>query len=214
MNLKFFGNSFLFFVLLTSLTSFNITTNSDLANVVASEIDNCEETDINSNNYLNYNIPLSQLINQPIETERFSILVQKSSYSLFVKYDGRVVKSYPCVFGANPVNDKLKQGDNCTPEGDFYISSIREHFIWGYFMAFDYPNGESWAKHKRAKENGRIESTANIGGDVGIHGVIEGLESYIDTKNNWTEGCVSMKNPDVSELASHLAAGTPIKIVY
>ncbi len=211
MNLKAISYSFVSLFLLLSLTTLEkekIHVNPSLSKTVT-----CDEFSSNTN-YLNYNIPLSQLVDQPIQTDRFSILVQKSSYTLFIKYDGRVVKSYPCVFGSNPVSDKLKQGDMCTPEGNFYISDIREHFIWGYFMAFDYPNGESWVKHNRAKQDGRIEPDASIGGDVGIHGVVDGLESYIDTKNNWTEGCVSMKNVDVRELATHLAAGTPIRIVY
>ncbi len=164
--------------------------------------------------YLNYGIPLDQLIPKPIYNNHFSILIQKSSYTLFLKYEGRVVKSYPCVFGPDPIQDKLRQGDNRTPEGNFTISEIREHFIWGYFLEFDYPTFESWDKHFIAKSYGVIPQDADIGGSVGIHGVVDGLEHLIDTKNNWTEGCVSIKNTDVNELARYLAVGTPVKIVY
>lgn len=164
--------------------------------------------------HLNYGVPVSQLVSHPIQKQNFSVLVQKSSYTVFLKYNGRVIKSYPCVFGSNPISDKLKQGDMCTPEGNFKISDVREHFIWGYFIAFDYPNQESWEKHNYAKSTGQLSSSADIGGSLGFHGVIEGLESYIDTKNNWTEGCVSVKNTDVNELAEYLQVGTPVKIVY
>lgn len=219
MNIKTIGFSLFAFFLFGSLTLIENNKAPKISNHSIEEIENeeaiaIEEETSSASNYLNYNVPLSQLVDQPVQAEKFSLLVQKSSYSLFVKYNGRVIKSYPCVFGENPVNDKLKQGDNCTPEGNFSISDIREHFIWGYFLAFDYPNGNSWEKHNRAKQDGRIEQEANIGGDVGIHGVVDGLESLIDSKNNWTEGCVSMKNTDVSEIAQNLAAGTPIKIVY
>lgn len=165
-------------------------------------------------NYYNYGIPLSQLIPQPYSPNGFSILVQKSSYTLFLKYNGRLIKSYPCVFGPDPIGDKRRQGDNRTPEGNFTIIDIREHFIWGYFLEIDYPNHHSWDKHNKAKFYREIPDTSDIGGDIGLHGVVDGWESYIDTKNNWTEGCVSLKNIDVIELANHIAIGTPIKIVY
>ena len=164
--------------------------------------------------YVNYGVPIAELVPPPINAQNFSLLVQKSSYTLFLKYNGRIIKSYPCVFGSNPVTDKMKQGDMCTPEGNFTIIDIREHFIWGYFMEFDYPNHESWEKYSLARTNGLVNELDDIGGDVGIHGVVDGLESFIDNKNNWTEGCVSMKNADLIDLATNLAPGTPVKIVY
>lgn len=165
-------------------------------------------------NYFNYGIPLEQLIHEPIAKHDFSVLVQKSSYTLFLKYRGKLIKSYPCVFGPDPINDKRMQGDNRTPEGNFYLTDIREHFIWGYFLEINYPTMNSWVKHDNAKYSSEIPDTADIGGDLGLHGVVDGLEYYIDGKNNWTEGCVAMKNPDIIELAEHLGLGTPIKIVY
>ncbi len=169
----------------------------------------------NSNNhYLNYSTPLGQLLPNGYNPGNLSILVQKSSYTLFLKYNGNVIKSYPCVFGPEPIDDKLRQGDNCTPEGNFTITDIREHFIWGYFFEFDYPNMTSWDKHNTAKEYGVIPTDASIGGSVGIHGVVDGLENLIDSKNNWTEGCVSIKNQDILELAQYIPVGTAVKIIY
>lgn len=171
-------------------------------------------TKTNGGSYFNYSIPLKQLVPPTADAHRFSVIVQKSSYTLFVKYNGRLVKSYPCVFGESPIGDKRMEGDNRTPEGNFYLSDIREHFIWGYFLEIDYPNHNSWLKHEEAKFNRAIPDTASIGGDLGLHGVVEGFEHYIDTKNNWTEGCVSLKNRDIIELAENLPIGTPIKIIY
>jgi len=169
----------------------------------------------NSNaDYLNYGVPVDQLVYGPIDKSLFSILVQKSSYSTFLKYNGRVIKSYPCVFGESPIEDKRMQGDMRTPEGQFRITDIRRHEIWGFFMELDYPNHHSWNKHKEAKVYHSIPENADIGGDIGIHGLVEGLEYYIDSKNNWTEGCVSLKNIDVYEMARYLKVGTPVTIVY
>ncbi len=167
-----------------------------------------------SDDYLNYGVPISQLIPGTINKSGFSVLVQKSSYTLFLKYHGRLIKSYPCVFGPDPIEDKRMQGDNRTPEGHFYINEIVQHDLWGYFIGIDYPNESSWNKHNTAKAYAVIPSEASIGGDIGIHGVVDGLESFIDRKNNWTEGCVSVKNQDIYELARYLVTGSPVRIVY
>lgn len=166
------------------------------------------------NNHYNYHTPLNQLIPSNANKSDISLLVQKSSYSVFVNYKGQLIKSYPCVFGKDPVNDKQMKGDNRTPEGNFKITSFREHFIWGYFIGIDYPNEESWAKFNQNLTHNIIPQDANIGGSVGFHGVVDGLESFIDTKNNWTEGCISLKNQDITEIANYMQPGISVKIVY
>lgn len=174
----------------------------------------CSTKPPDTQTYYNYSIPLYQLLPQPINPSGFSILVQKSSYTLFLKYNGQLIKSYPCVFGENPIEDKRMRGDMKTPEGSFFITEIREHYLWDSFIEIDYPNNESWMKHFDAKYNYEIPDSAAIGGDIGIHGIVDGWEQYIDNRENWTEGCVALKNKDVRELATFLTSGTLVKIVY
>jgi murein L,D-transpeptidase YafK len=124
------------------------------------------------------------------------------------------VKSYPVVFGANPVDDKHREGDRCTPEGRFKIDARYPHRLWNKFMLLSYPTAESWRKFKEAKRSGKLRASATIGGNVGIHGVPEGRDDAIDSRTNWTLGCISLKNADVDELYSVVRKGTAVEITH
>ena len=49
------------------------------------------------------------------------IIIYKSKRELDLYSNGKVVKKYKIGLGHNPLDDKAKQGDKCTPEGEFYI---------------------------------------------------------------------------------------------
>jgi murein L,D-transpeptidase YafK len=68
-----------------------------------------------------------------LDKKLVKIWVKKSDYTLKLLIDGKLVKTYPVVFGADPVNDKLKQGDGCTPEGIYHIRAKYPHKSWTYF---------------------------------------------------------------------------------
>lgn len=149
----------------------------------------------------NERIPLSKLTDSlKVDLKKIRIVVLKSKYELGVYQDSLLLKNYPVVFGGNPVDDKLMQGDNCTPEGIFKIRSKYNHAKWSRFIWIDYPNADSWKKHNRAIARGLIPKNADIGGEVGIHGIPQGYDFAIDEKQNWTLGCISMKNKDVIEI--------------
>ena len=50
------------------------------------------------------------------------------------------------------------------------------------------------------KQQGIIPANAKIGGGVAIHGTWPHEDYAIDKYDNWTQGCISMKNEDVIEL--------------
>lgn len=108
---------------------------------------------------------LSQIINSgKIGPETLSISIDISDYQLTVFSGVKAIKTYPVVFGGNPIDDKLAQGDQCTPEGHFKIRGFYPHAKWSKFIWIDYPNDQSWRKHNKAGQNGEIPSTALIGG--------------------------------------------------
>jgi len=153
------------------------------------------------NDYKNYNYELKALIDSlNIEASSIYLFVDKSDYKLSVMSDSVIIKEYPVVFGGNPTDDKLQQGDECTPEGSFKVITKYPHKSWTYFIWFDYPNNGSWKKHNKAKAEGKITQNAKIGGELGIHGVPEGFDSAINLKTNWTLGCISLKNKDIKEI--------------
>ncbi len=157
--------------------------------------------------------PLGDLIRDlDLDVKDISILIDKSEYTLQLVADSITIKTYPVVFGSNPIDDKRKEGDKCTPEGTFTIRDLYPHEKWSKFLWVDYPNEESWKKHNASKANGEIDKDATIGGEIGIHGVPNNDESLIDEKINWTLGCISLKNKHIDEIYNFVSKGTLIKI--
>lgn len=163
--------------------------------------------------YLNYNKPLTELIEQ-IDSDSISILIEKTEYKLTLIYCNKRIKSYPVVFGSNPVDDKLREGDSCTPEGSFEVRDLYPHKSWSKFIWINYPTNDSWRKHNSAKASGDIPQNASIGGEIGIHGVPQGYDNMIDENYNWTLGCISLKNADVNEVYSIIKRGIKIEIKH
>ena len=165
-----------------------------------------------SSDLLNYQKPIADLVSS-IDKSQTAILIEKSLNRLTIYYRERPLKSYPVVFGSNPVGDKLREGDRKTPEGVFKIGDLYPHARWSKFIWIDYPNQESWRKHLQAKKQRVIPVSASIGGEIGIHGVNRGANYLIDKKNNWTLGCISLKNSDVDEIYSIVEVGTGVNIL-
>ncbi|MDJ0531637.1 MAG: L,D-transpeptidase [Xenococcaceae cyanobacterium MO_207.B15] len=163
-------------------------------------------------NLLNYNYPITELLTSPIDKSQIAILVEKSQFRLTIYYQNQPIKSYPVVFGANPSGDKLQEGDMKTPEGIFKVRDLYPHDSWSKFIWLDYPNHDSWSKHLQAKKLGKIAWSASIGSEIGIHGVNHNTDYLIDEGNNWTWGCISLKNKDVDEIYSVVTVGTIVKI--
>jgi murein L,D-transpeptidase YafK len=126
------------------------------------------------------------------------IVVHKLSRKLIFYQGITPLKSYPVVLGNDPYNDKLCQGDTCTPEGVYRVRAKYPHSIWDAFIWLDYPNTQNWLKFARAKEAGRLPPDAEIGGEVGIHGTEDPLRNL--SGENWTKGCISLQNQDLEEI--------------
>src|SRR6476469_8155759 len=76
-------------------------------------------------------------LNMP--TAPVKIVVDKSSYELYV-YDALGwFATYPVVFGNSSLDDKKMAGDRNTPEGTFRIVNKRVHEKWDRYMGLDYP---------------------------------------------------------------------------
>jgi murein L,D-transpeptidase YafK len=146
----------------------------------------------------------------PIEPVR--IVIDKSNYELYVYDQKGWFATYPVVFGNSSLDDKKMEGDRNTPEGNFKIASKRVHEKWDRFLALDYPTAESLAKFRLRKQRGEIPSNASPGGGVGIHGTWPHDDYMIDRYQNWTNGCISLKNEDVEDLYSYVPVGTPVTI--
>ena len=169
---------------------------------------------VEGENLLHYEQPLVKLLgSKEDETKNISILIEKSKYRLIVFNNLQPIKSYPVVFGGNPTGDKLREGDQKTPEGIYYIRDLYPHQSWSKFIWLDYPRVESWREHFQAKLKGNLNWLFPIGGEIGIHGVPNEDDSLIDRRSNWTLGCVSLKNNDVDEIYDFVDTGTLVEII-
>ena len=126
------------------------------------------------------------------------IVVHKLSRKLTFYRGLTPLKTYPVVLGNDPFNDKLYQGDACTPEGVYRVRAKYPHPKWDSFIWLDYPNTRNWLKFGRAKKAGRLPPEADIGGQVGIHGTEDPSRNL--TGQNWTKGCISLLNKDLQEI--------------
>jgi murein L,D-transpeptidase YafK len=163
--------------------------------------------------WTNQQVPLQKLLDSlHLSVSSLRIVISKSEYQLAVYSDTILIKNYPVVFGPNPEDDKLRRGDGCTPEGVFKVKSKYAHKKWSKFIWIDYPNEDSWRKHKLAKEQKLIPAKADIGGNIGIHGVPKGGDYAIDYRQNWTLGCISLKNKDVDEIYPFIHSNIEIEI--
>ena len=163
--------------------------------------------------YMKYSISLDKLVDSlKLNRKHAKIKISKLNYLLSIVIDNKIIKTYPIVFGKNPIKDKLCEGDRCTPEGSFKIISKYPHKSWLYFILLDYPNEESKRKFEQAKKNRLISQNSNIGGSIGIHGVPIGTDYIINQRQNWTYGCISMKNKDIIEIYKFVEVGMIVEI--
>lgn len=148
-----------------------------------------------------------------ISEERTFVVVDKGCGTVNLYEYGRLVKTYPAVFGRTP-GKKRHEGDKRTPLGLYMIIDKDHHSRWSRFMRIDYPNGHDRMQYQKNLETGEIpkqkDGYPGLGGAIGIHGTDN--EAFNRAKINWTLGCVSMFNKDVQELYSLVSVGTLVYI--
>ena len=147
-----------------------------------------------------------------LSNSSYYIVIDKTKYELSVFDSKGWLVTYPVVFGSSDLRDKLYAGDKKTPEGMFTIIQKKVHPKWDRFMMLDYPTKESYNKFNQRKAEGVIPVNATIGGGIGIHGTWPHEDYAIDNYDNWTEGCISLKNKDVEELYKMISIGTVVVI--
>jgi murein L,D-transpeptidase YafK len=115
-----------------------------------------------------------------------------------------LVKSYPCIIGANG-KDKKKEGDHATPKGSYFTlrytagSALPETYGEGAFV-LNYPN---YLDRKDSKD----------GTGIWVHGhspgKVIGLGDLVNTK-----GCIAVSNDSIKELKGLLRpSGAHVAIV-
>ena len=135
-----------------------------------------------------------------------SIVVEKSHHRLSLYYRGLLMRSYLVALGQQPTGDKVRQGDNKTPEGMFRIEARNPQSRYHRALRISYPDAAHIA---RARALG-----VRPGGDIMIHG-LPARQAWVGAAHrdfDWTEGCIAVTNKEIEEIWSVVRVGTPIRI--
>lgn len=142
----------------------------------------------------------------------YKIIITKSKYIMEVYDNQGWLATYPCVFGNKDLKEKIQQGDRETPEGEYRITRKRKNKKWACMINIDYPNHQDSIKFEERIANGLLPKNAKIGDGIAIHGTWPHEDYNIDMYQNWTDGCISLKNADAMDLFSYIPIGTTVII--
>ncbi|PIU99935.1 MAG: hypothetical protein CO013_06055 [Syntrophobacterales bacterium CG_4_8_14_3_um_filter_58_8] len=132
------------------------------------------------------------------------IIVNKSKRLLVLYQNGVPFKTYNVGLGRNGSLDKLRAGDNSTPEGEYRVTKKISVSRYHKALLINYPNEDDRRNFIRAKKKGLIPAGARIGGLIEIHG---------GGKESMTYGCIAMDNKAIDNLFSLVPVGTAVTIV-
>lgn len=147
------------------------------------------------------------------------IAIVKSQRRLVLLHGEQQLAEIPIIVGRQPVGHKQREGDERTPEGDYYICYRNPESRFHRFLGLSYPSAEDAAD---ALAQGVIDQSTHdsicsaieagkrpdwytpLGGEVGIHG------GGIDRAG--TAGCIAMDNEWIECLWEATCLGTPVSI--
>lgn len=147
------------------------------------------------------------------------VWVAKDARRLCLCRDGRVERRFRAALGANPADDKRREGDGCTPEGEFYVCRRNPRSRFGLALLLSYPNEEDAARGLAAGLVSREQHEAIVaavrarrtppqdtplGSLIEIHGGGSGRD--------WTVGCVALDDADMRLIYEAAPPGTPVVI--
>ena len=148
-------------------------------------------------------------------------IVIKKKKRLLEIFDGeKCVRRYKIALGFAARGDKEIEGDGKTPEGEFYIFTKNDQSRFYLSLGLSYPNAEDakrglkdkmispeeYSAILKAIEEKRMppQKTA-LGGEIYIHGGA--------AENDWTAGCVALRNEEIKEIFDLIPIGTEVKIL-
>ena len=135
-----------------------------------------------------------------------SIVVEKHRRRLTLYQLGIPVRTYAVALGKQPIGDKLRNGDNRTPEGVFYIDYKNPDSKYHMALHISYPDAAHLAKSRAVG--------ARPGGDIMIHGLPKAFADLGEkqAQYDWTEGCIAVTNVQIDEIWRAVPPGSPIQI--
>jgi murein L,D-transpeptidase YafK len=147
------------------------------------------------------------------------IVVNKSRRELLLFDGAQLLRTYRVGLGSSPVDDKVREGDRRTPEGDFYVCVKNANSKYYLSLGLSYPNMEDAERGLRdgliteAQHDQIVDALARkvrppwdtpLGGEIFVHGN--------GSQTDWTWGCVALDDPQMKELFDAVPLGTRVRI--
>lgn len=139
------------------------------------------------------------------------VKVYKSDRIVKLMHHDQDIRTYPMCLGFDPIGHKVKEGDGKTPEGRYILDWRNPNSAFYKSLHVSYPNQQDKSK---ANQLG-----VSPGGDIMIHGSatrsqVEKLPSLMTylPRNDWTWGCIAVRNIDMDEIWKLVDDGTVISI--
>ena len=147
------------------------------------------------------------------------LVIHKKERLLLLYSEDRELRRYSIGLGFNPTDDKHRQGDGATPEGDYFVCVKNPQSRYYLSLGLSYPNsrdarraldeGQITAEEQQAIERAQQRGICppwetSLGGEIYIHGRGSG--------SDWTLGCVALDDPDMKELFAAISVGTEVTI--
>ena len=180
------------------------TTNSNAKQSVDSKVQEKTETKSTEVKSAEMQTPSNEQSTQTTDASKkssqYTILIDKSDFSLTLKKDDQVEKIYSVAIGKNS-GQKQQSGDLRTPTGNFTVDEIIDSSSW---------------KHDFKDGKGEIEGAYGpwfISLETGWDGIgIHGTHDPASIRTMVSEGCIRMNNADVEELKTKIQPGTKVII--
>jgi murein L,D-transpeptidase YafK len=115
-------------------------------------------------------------------------------------HNGTLLKTYKFDLGFAPDGHKSEEGDGRTPEGAYRIDRRNPNSRFHLSLGISYPNATDVAV-ARAR-------SVSPGGDIFIHGTPNNWLGQQD----WTWGCIAVKNEEMDEIFPMVQTNTKIFI--
>ncbi len=162
-------------------------------------------------------LALLELVFRPMTA---TIVVSKSERQLTAyDQDGRVLGVWPIAIGRSPLGHKQREGDERTPEGEYYVCVKNPQSDFHLSLGLSYPNRSDaeraladgrieMVEYRRIAEAERLRQTppwkTALGGEIFIHGEMESRGA--------TAGCVAITNEAMDELFPLVQPGVTVVI--
>ncbi len=136
-----------------------------------------------------------------------AIVVNKGARRMYLLNNDTVLKEYKFALGFAPNGDKKVKGDGKTPEGTYFIDRRNPNSAFHLSLGISYPNANDIAE---ARAMGK-----SPGGDIFIHGqpnLFADRRKARKRGDDWTAGCIAVKNREIEEIYAMVNAGTVITL--